>query len=118
MRSAQNTPRIWQRAADMPHLAAKGVLLVTRIRVRLTPRGRHNAIDGWDGDVLHVHVSAAPAEGKANDALVRLLAKELGIAASRVSIASGTASRLKMIDIDGMSADDARGGLGFGLKSR
>ena len=79
-----------------------------RIKVRLTPRGGRDAIDGWDGDTLRVRVASAPVDGKANDALLRLLAKALGVAPSRLTLVSGARSRTKMIDIDGMPADDVR----------
>ena len=85
---------------------------MARITVRLTPRGGRDAIDGWDGDVLRVRVAAAPVDGKANDALLRLLAKALGVAPSRVTLVSGAQARLKSVDIDGMAADDVRGTLG------
>ena len=85
---------------------------MARITVRLTPRGGRDAIDGWDGDVLRVRVAAAPVDGKANDALLRLLAKALGVAPSRVTLVSGTQARLKTVDVDGMTADDVRAALG------
>ncbi|HLB23130.1 MAG TPA: DUF167 domain-containing protein [Dehalococcoidia bacterium] len=79
-----------------------------RFTVRLTPRGGRDAIDGWDGDTLRVRVSAAPTDGKANDALVRLLAKALGLAPSRLAIVSGASSRTKIIEAEGLSLDDVR----------
>ncbi len=84
---------------------------MARIHVRLTPRGGRDAIDGWDGDVLRVRVSVAPVDGKANDALVRLLAKALGLPASRVTLASGATSRGKTIDVDGMTPNEVRSAL-------
>lgn len=91
---------------------AEGVAGVARITVRLTPRGGRDAIDGWDGDLLRVRVAAAPVDGKANDALLRLLAKALGIAPSRVTLASGAQARVKTVDVDGMTADGVRAALG------
>jgi uncharacterized protein (TIGR00251 family) len=84
---------------------------VARITVRLTPRGGRNAIDGWHDGVLQARVSAAPVDGKANDALVRLLARALGVAASRVVIVSGGQARLKQVEIDGVTEDDVRAAL-------
>ena len=80
----------------------------TRIAVRLTPRGGRDAIDGWDGDVLRARVSAPAAEGRANEALVRLLARALGVAPSNVQMISGRQSRVKMFEIEGVSEDAAR----------
>lgn len=71
-------------------------------RVRLTPRGGSDRIEGWqqsaDGS-WHVkaRVAAAPDDGKANESLLALLAGELHIAKSNLAIASGTVSRLKTV---------------------
>jgi uncharacterized protein YggU (UPF0235/DUF167 family) len=78
----------------------------TRITVRLTPRGGRDDIERWDGDVLRVRVSAAPVDDKANAALLRLLAKTLRVPPSTLSIASGAASRTKIIEIEGLSLDE------------
>jgi len=77
-----------------------------RFAVRLTPRGGRDAIDGWaigaDGRKhLKARVSAPPEDGKANTALIALLAKRLGIAKSTITIASGKTARLKQVDVDG-----------------
>ena len=85
---------------------------MSRITVRLTPRGGRDAIDGWDGDVLRVRVASAPVDGKANDALLRLLAKALGVAPSRVTLVSGAQARVKTVDVDGITADGVRAALG------
>ncbi|TAK66451.1 MAG: DUF167 domain-containing protein [Dehalococcoidia bacterium] len=80
--------------------------MTARIDVRLTPRGGRDRIDGWDGDVLRVRVAAPPAEGRANEAMVRLVAKALGVPPSRVSLVAGAQSRTKVIEIDGLTADE------------
>jgi uncharacterized protein (TIGR00251 family) len=89
---------------------------VARITVRLTPRGGRNNIDGWQDGVLQARVSAAPVDGKANDALVRLLARALGVPLSRVSIVAGGQARLKQVEIDGLTQDDLHAA--FGRKGR
>jgi uncharacterized protein (TIGR00251 family) len=81
-----------------------------RLRVRLTPRGRRDLIDGFAANaggqqVLKVRVAAPPVEGAANRALVRLLARTLGVARSAVTIVSGETSRAKMVEIAGDPAD-------------
>ncbi len=81
---------------------------MARITVRLTPRGGRDAIDRWDGDVLRVRVSAAPVDGKANDALLRTLAKALGVSPSKLSLVSGAQSRIKTIEIEGLTDRAAR----------
>ena len=73
-------------------------------RLRLTPRGGRDAIDGWargaDGqEQLNARVSVPPEDGKANAALIALLSKALGVARSRIRIAAGETARLKTIEI-------------------
>jgi uncharacterized protein YggU (UPF0235/DUF167 family) len=61
-------------------------------------------IDG----VIRARVAARPVEGAANEALRRLVARELGIAPSRVSIASGATRRIKVLALEGVDADAVR----------
>ena len=84
-----------------------------RLPVRLTPGAAADRIDGWDVDpdgrpVLKVRVRARPVEGEANAALIKLLARALGVAKSAVSLDRGGQSRLKMISISGLSDDELR----------
>lgn len=79
-----------------------------RLAVRLTPKGGRDRIDGWavgsDGKpYLKVRVAAPPENGKANTALIALLAKTLRIAKSHIVIAAGETARLKHIDVAGAS---------------
>jgi uncharacterized protein (TIGR00251 family) len=84
---------------------------VIRFRIRLTPKGGRDAIDGWSDHlnerVLKARVTAPPEDGKANAALIALLAKALGIAKSRIAIVGGSASRLKSIEIEDNARDIA-----------
>ncbi|MBV8978032.1 MAG: DUF167 domain-containing protein [Alphaproteobacteria bacterium] len=70
-------------------------------RVRLTPKGGRDALEGWSGGAADGHlkarVRAAPEDGEANAALLALLARALGISRSSLSIAGGHKSRLKTI---------------------
>ena len=71
-------------------------------RVRLTPKGGRDALEGWaqasDGTFhLEARVRAAPEDGRANAALVELLAKELAVAKSALAIVGGQKVRLKTI---------------------
>lgn len=84
-----------------------------RLAVRLTPGSSLDRIDGWDVDadgrpVLKVRVRARPVDGEANDALVRLLTKTLGIPRSAATLERGGQSRTKMLRIDGLSNDEMR----------
>lgn len=76
------------------------------VQVRATPKGGRDAIDGVaklaDGQsVLKVRVRAAPADGEANEALARVLAKSVGVPPSAVSLLQGAAGRLKTFRIAG-----------------
>ena len=51
---------------------------------------------------------AAPVEGKANAALEKLIAKALGLAASQVAVARGGVSRIKALEVEGMTLDEIR----------
>lgn len=86
---------------------------MARLPVRLTPGAAADRIDGWDVDaegrpVLKVRVRARPVEGGANAALLKLLAKTLGVSKSAVSLDRGGQSRLKMISVDGLSDEALR----------
>jgi uncharacterized protein (TIGR00251 family) len=77
---------------------------VTRLRLRVSPRAKRNAVLGLRGDTLKVSVTAVPERGKANDAVVDVIAGALGVPRSRVRIVAGETAPLKTVDIDG---DDA-----------
>jgi len=80
-----------------------------RFRVRLTPKGGRDAIEGWWRDgagrpALKARVAAPPEDGKANTALISLVAQALDVRKSDVRIASGAASRLKTVEVQGDEA--------------
>jgi uncharacterized protein len=52
--------------------------------------------------VLQAKVTAPPADGKANKALCRLIAKRVGVAPSRVSVVRGEKSREKVVRVEGI----------------
>lgn len=90
-------------AASRPWTATADGL---RLAVRLTPRGGRDALDGLevlsDGKtVLKARVRAAPSEGEANAALLTLLARELGVSRSAVTLATGATARVKLLAIAG-----------------
>lgn len=76
------------------------------IACRLTPKGGRDAVDGVatlsDGlRVLLVRVRAAPEDGRANEALCKLIAGKLGVAASKVRLVAGAKSRVKQVAATG-----------------
>lgn len=76
------------------------------LQVRVQPRARRNSIEVVDGSKLKIYVTTAPEGGKANDAVVALLAKSLGIAKSHIRIVRGHKSRDKLLDIEGLTEDE------------
>jgi hypothetical protein len=74
----------------------------TRFAVRLTPRASSDRVDGVVDGVLRARVGAPAVEGAANNALVRLIAEELGVPRSDVRIVAGAGSRQKLIVVDGI----------------
>ena len=83
-----------------------------RLSVRLTPRASREEIAGFEGETLRVRVTAPPVEGRANRALVRLLAKRLGLPRGAVRVVTGQTSRSKVVAIDGLDAAELRRRLG------
>ena len=72
--------------------------------IRVQPRASRNAIAGeWNG-ALRIRLTAPPLDGRANDAACRLLAEQLNIPPSAVSILSGERSRTKRVRITGVDA--------------
>lgn len=61
---------------------------------------------GWRGGVLQVRLRATPVEGRANAALLRLLAQRLGLPPSALSIVSGARGRLKRLQVEGLARDE------------
>ena len=74
------------------------------LTIRVTPRSAKPGIGEWKVDpngrpFLEVRVASAPADGAANDEVIKLLAKALGIPRSRLAIASGQTARIKRIEL-------------------
>jgi len=82
------------------------------IEVRLTPRASAEKITGVAGGRLQVRVASPPVEGKANKALISLLAKCLKVPKSGISIPKGQSSRDKVVAVSGISESEARSRLG------
>jgi uncharacterized protein (TIGR00251 family) len=67
--------------------------------IRVTPRASANAVGGERDGALLVRVSAPPVEGKANDAVVELLAEALNVPRSAVHLERGAAARSKRVSV-------------------
>ena len=82
------------------HETAGGVLL----DVHAVPGAKREGVAGVHGGALKVTVHAAPEKGKANAALVKVIAKATGVAPSSVEVVSGHTSRQKRVRVEGLSA--------------
>ena len=81
-----------------------------RVRLKVTSKAKREQIGGLldepdGGKALKVAVTAAPEDGKANAALIALLAKEWGVAKSAISVVSGATDRRKLVEIRGPSQE-------------
>lgn len=75
------------------------------IDVKVIPRSSKNKIE-FDGESLRIKITAPPVDGKANKAIVALLAKTLSVAKSAIVIVRGETGKNKLIRIDGISTID------------
>jgi uncharacterized protein (TIGR00251 family) len=71
-----------------------------RLSLRVQPGARRSALLGQYGDRLKIAVQAPPADGRANEALLRYLAECLDLRASALRLVAGTASRDKSVMIE------------------
>lgn len=76
-----------------------------RLSLKVVPGSSRDEIVGWLGDAIKVKVKAPPEKGRANEAVVALLAERLGVDVSTISVVSGHGSPAKIVAVDGM--DDA-----------
>jgi uncharacterized protein (TIGR00251 family) len=83
------------------------------IRVRVQPRAAREEVVGERDGALVVRLTAPPAEGRANEALCRLLARRLGVAKTRVAVVRGGRSRDKVVRVEGVSATELARALGL-----
>ncbi len=83
-----------------------------RLTVQVQPRAKETGWTGPHGDVLRVRVAAPPVNGKANQALIVFVAKTFGVAKGAVTIVTGERGRRKVLDVAGVSLEEARARLG------
>jgi uncharacterized protein len=81
------------------------------VTVRLTPRAGRNEIAGERSGVLLVRVTAPPVDGRANDALCRLIAKRARVGVRSVSIVRGASQREKVVRVEGIGTRELRSAL-------
>ena len=77
----------------------------TSLRLRVVPGASRPGIVGRHGDAWKVRVTAPPEDGRANDAVLDLLARTFDLPRRDVRLATGTSSRDKVVVLEGMTDD-------------
>ncbi|MGB6838537.1 MAG: DUF167 domain-containing protein [Dehalococcoidia bacterium] len=88
------------------------------LRVRVTPRSSRDEVVGWQEGVLRVRVQAAPVGGRANEALMRLLAEALGLARSALEVTRGHRGRDKTVRVVGLDERELKRRLAAAVNPR
>lgn len=76
---------------------------LAELKVKVTPKSSKNQV--VMGDPVRVYVRAAPTDGQANGAVVEVIARALGVPKSKVAITRGQTSRVKLVQIQDMTAE-------------
>lgn len=84
------------------------------IAVKVVPGASRSRVMGLLGDALKVQVAAPPEKGKANAAVIELIAGALGVAAKAVEIVAGQTTPNKRVKVSGVTPEAAAGALGIG----
>lgn len=79
---------------------------MARLSIKVVPGSSRDEVAGWLGNELKVRVASPPEGGKANKAVIELLAEALGLSAKQITIRSGLASPRKTVEVDGMAESD------------
>ena len=83
--------------------------------VKVQPKASRDQVVGYRDGVLQLRVTAPPDKGRANAAVVALLADALGVAKSRVRVLRGQNSRDKVLTVESLTPEDVRGILETGV---
>ncbi len=106
MRAESGTSTVWA----VLRARADGV----EIDIHAAPRASKDAIAGRHGDRLKIHLRAAPVDGQANAALIKFLAKQLGLRQGDLALVRGHSGKRKCVSVRGLDVDQVRARLGLG----
>jgi uncharacterized protein (TIGR00251 family) len=81
------------------------------LAIRVQPRAKRTEIAGERAGAIVIRVNAPPVDGRANQAVCRLIAKRLGVAAGAVRVVRGESAREKLVRVDGMDGAEVRAAL-------
>jgi len=90
--------------AGIEQRPADGEVPIVHVHVKVVPGASQEGLAGPYGDRLRVRVTAAAESGKANKAVVRLLARHLGLAPASLALVRGTSAPLKTVAVQGLTA--------------
>lgn len=79
---------------------------MARVTVKVHPRARRSAITGRLGEAYKLDLAAPPVDGKANQECVRFFAELAGVLRARVRIVTGMTSRMKVVEVEGISQEE------------
>ena len=82
------------------------------LKIKVVPGSSRDEIVGWLGDALKIKVTALPEKGKANEAVVELLAKRLGISTDNMKVISGHSSPTKVVVVSKMDDETIKKAVG------
>ena len=75
-----------------------------KLQIKVVPKSSRNCVAGWMGDTLKVWVTAPPERGKANGAVLAVLADALGVSRESIRLVAGLQSSRKGVEIEGLVA--------------
>jgi uncharacterized protein (TIGR00251 family) len=79
----------------------------TRLRIRVSPGARRTELVGRQGEAWKVRVAAAPERGRANEAVLKLLAERLRLSPAELTLVAGRSGRDKVVELRGLAAEEA-----------
>jgi len=83
--------------------------MLTRLKVRVIPNARKNLVTSWTTeDEIRLKIKAPAVDGKANAALIDYLSELTEVPRSKIQLKAGQKARIKIIEIDGPTADEVR----------
>ena len=79
---------------------------MARITVKVHPRAARTALTGRLGEAYKLDLAAPPADGKANQECIRFFADLAGVPRARIRVVTGQTSRIKLIEVGGLSQEE------------
>ena len=76
------------------------------LKVVITPRAKASAVVGLQGEDLKIKIAAPPVDGAANQALIKFLARLLGLGSGDLSLVAGQTGRRKIVRVDGLNEEE------------